>query len=250
MHLKTFTTALLVGAALLAAPAAEAQSLGGSKASMDRQNAQARAHDFTFLRDGKHVTTFVNAGLLVRVPGNADYQLNAVSYPYARPEVKLFVERLGGQFRSACGEQLVVTSLTRPRNGQPRNASTRSVHPTGMALDIRRHNTPSCRSWLERVLLSLEASKVLEVSLEHRPPHYHIALFPDPYRSYVARVGKAAAAGPSSRTAAGTYTVARKDTLWRIARNHGTTTSAIQRANNLRGTTIYPGQQLRIPASR
>lgn len=212
---------------------------------MDRQNEQARAHDFTFLRDGNQVRTFANSGLLVRLPGNTNYTLNAVSYPYARPEVKLFVERLSSQFRSACGEQLVVTSLTRPQSGQPRNASSRSVHPTGMALDIRRHNTPACRRWLERVLLSLEGSHVLEVSLEQRPPHYHIALFPDPYRKYVARLGNNPAAASE-----GTYTVARKDTLWRIARSHGTTTAAIQRANNLRGTTIYPGQKLLIPAAR
>ena len=211
---------------------------------MDRQNQQARQHGFTFLRDGNHVRAFASSGLLVPVPGNGNYQLNAVSFPYARPEVKLFVERLSSQFRAACGEQLVITSLTRPLAGQPRNASSRSVHPTGMALDIRRHNTPACRSWLERVLLSLEGSRVLEVSLEQRPPHYHVALFPDPYRKYVVALGAGRA------VAAGTYTVARKDTLWRIAQNHGTTPGAIQRANNLRGTTIYPGQQLRIPDAR
>ena len=37
-----------------------------------------------------------------------------VSFPFARPEVELFVQRLSGQYRRACGEQLVVTSLTRP----------------------------------------------------------------------------------------------------------------------------------------
>lgn len=240
--------ALVLLVALALPTAAEAQSLRGSRASMDRQNSQARAHDFTFLRDGSHVQRFVDAGLLVRLRGNANYELHAVSYPYARPEVKLFVERLSSQFRAACGEKLVVTSLTRPKSGQPRNASTRSVHPTGMALDIRRHNTPACRSWLERVLLSLEGSGVLEVSVERNPPHYHMALFPDPYARYVARLeasgGTATAAGSDS------YTVTRNDTLWRIAKRHGTTPAAIQRANNLRDTTIYPGQQLTIPTGR
>ncbi len=242
---KVLTALFMIGLAVALPSAADAQGLRGSKASMDRQNQQARAHDFTFLRNGSHVRTFASSGLLVRLPGNSDYALNAVSYPYARPEVKLFVERLSSQFRAACGEQLVVTSLTRPQSGQPRNASSRSVHPTGMALDIRRHNTPACRSWLERVLLSLEGSRVLEVSLEQRPPHYHIAVFPDPYRKYVAALGNR-----PPTAGAGTYTVARKDTLWRIAQNHGTTTSAIQRANNLRSTTIYPGQKLLIPADR
>jgi len=153
---KTLTALFMVGVVATLSSAADAQGLRGSKASMDRQNQQARAHDFTFLRDGNQVRTFANSGLLVRLAGNRHYQLKAVSYPYARPEVKLFVERLSSQFYGACGEQLIVTSLTRPQSGQPRNASTRSVHPTGMALDIRRHNTPACRSWLERVLLSLE----------------------------------------------------------------------------------------------
>ena len=95
------------------------------------------------------------------------------------------------------------------------------------------------------MLLSLEGSRVLEVSLEHRPPHYHVAVFPDPYRKYVA-----ALVSKPPLAAASIYTVARKDTLWRIAKNHGTTPAALQRANNLRGTTIYPGQKLRIPADR
>lgn len=248
---KAFKTVAVISCLALGAGAAEAQSLRGTRASMDRQNAQARAHDFTFLRDSRHVQQFVSAGLLVRLSGNRNYELHSVSYPYARPEVKLFVERLSSQFRAACGEKLVITSLTRPKSGQPRNASSRSVHPTGMALDIRRHNTPGCRSWLERVLLSLEGSGVLEVSVERNPPHYHMALFPDPYRAYVDRI-TAAGGNPSSAgsTVADTHTVSRNETLWRIARRYGTTPRAIQSANDLPDTTIYPGQQLRIPATR
>ena len=112
--LRKMLTALFMAGVVVALPSVvEAQSLGGSKASMDRQNQQARAHDFTFLRDGNQVRTFANSGLLVRLTGDDNYQLAGVSYPYARPEVKLFVERLSSQFRAACGEQLVITSLTR-----------------------------------------------------------------------------------------------------------------------------------------
>ncbi|WP_069130217.1 LysM peptidoglycan-binding domain-containing protein [Rhodohalobacter halophilus] len=42
------------------------------------------------------------------------------------------------------------------------------------------------------------------------------------------------------------YTVRRNDTLGSIARRHGVSVSAIQRANNINGTTIYPGQSLII----
>ena len=169
-------------------PDAAAQSLRGSAASLARQNHQARRHDFTYLRGTDHVRRFVGAGLLVPVGGNRDYALKDVSFPYARPEVKLFIDRLTGQHRRACGDRLVVTSLTRPRSHQPRNASPRSVHPTGMALDLRRPQTPACRRWLEQTLLYLERRQVLEATYERRPPHYHVAIFPRDYRAYVARI--------------------------------------------------------------
>jgi hypothetical protein len=146
----------------LLASGAEAQSLVGSKTTMIRQNLVAREHDYTFLRNAAHVRKFVDLGLLVRVRGNANYELASVSYPYARPELQTFIERLAAQYRSACGEKLVVTSLTRPLNEQPRNASDLSVHPTGMAVDLRISNRAKCRTWLERTLISLEKQGVLD----------------------------------------------------------------------------------------
>ena len=115
-----------------------AQSLRGSAASLDVQTDQAARHDLTYLSGRVELRRFVDAGLLVPVDGSRDYTLEDVSFPFARPEVKLFIERLSQQYRRACGQRLVVTSLTRPQSHQPRNASDRSVHPTRMALDLRR----------------------------------------------------------------------------------------------------------------
>lgn len=242
---------LLLGLALLtglglAGTEASAQSLRGSRASLDRQNRQARAHDFSFLTSAAQVRRFVDAGLLVPVRPGRDFVLKDVSFPYARPEVRLFIERLASQFRAACGEQLVVTSLTRPQSQQPWNASRRSVHPTGMALDLRRYyDRGSCASWLDRVLLSLEGKGVLEATEEHNPPHYHVALFPEPYAAYVRRLTGAPVTVDDALVS---YQVRRRDTLWRIARRHGTTPEVIQRANGLSSTTIYPGQVLKVPS--
>ena len=45
-----------------------------------------------------------------------------------------------------------------------------------------------------------------------------------------------------------TYTVATGDTLWAIARRHGTTVDALRAANGLGGTEVLrPGQTLKIP---
>jgi hypothetical protein len=183
---------LAITAALLSVcplSAARAQSLDGSRTSLVLQNLGAAEEGFTYLRTDSEVQEFVKLGLLVRLPGNGDYELAGVSYPYARREVKLFVERLAHQYRDQCGEPLVVTSLTRPVTRQPRNASELSVHPTGMAIDLRRSDRASCRTWLEATLLRLEGKGVLEATREHWPAHYHVSVFGTAYGRYVAQQG-------------------------------------------------------------
>ena len=218
---------------------ASAASLNGSKASLRKQQDVAEAHDFTHIRSTSQLKRFVDAGLLVRLDGNANYELHEVSYPFARPEVELFVNRLSAQYRASCGEKLVVTSLTRPLSGQPWNASDLSVHPTGMAMDLRRSNRRACRAWIERVLLSLEHEGVLEATKERRPPHYHVALFPREYTAYVNRLLNSG----GKRT----WMVRAGDTLWGIARETGTSVSDIRRMNGIRGNRIVEGQVLSLP---
>lgn len=55
-------------------------------------------------------------------------------------------------------------------------------------------------------------------------------------------------ADASSNGGSSSYTVRRNETLGGIARRQGVSVAAIQRANNLNGTTIYAGQTLTIPA--
>ncbi len=246
----------LVGAVLLLGLSAyplAAQSLRGSSASLNRQVRQAEIHDFTYIRNGAQVQRFVEAGYLVPVRGNRNYFLKGVSFPYARPEAKLFIERLSSQYMRACGERLVVTSLTRPLDRQPRNASSRSVHPTGMAMDLRRSRNTQCRRWLEAVLLSLEKQGVLEATREYRPPHYHLALFPQPYARYVTLLAQRAEAEGESGGDGATvvaYRVRRGDSLWEIARAHGVSVEDLRTANGLRGSRIIPGQTLQVPLTR
>lgn len=164
------------------AGAAAAQSLYGSHESLVKQNLVAQQHDYAYLRNTQELTQAVENGTLVPVRGNDDYQLagEEVSFPYARAEVKTFLEQLACAYRAACGEPLVVTSLVRPISRQPWNASPISVHPTGMAVDLRRSDRRGCRQWLESTLLALEGEGMIEATRERWPPHYHVAVFPDP----------------------------------------------------------------------
>jgi hypothetical protein len=162
---------------------------------------QAELHDFSRMSTGAKILEFFGKDRLVKLGGDKNYAVDdSVSYPYVRREVKLFIERLSGQSRAVCPDGLVVTGATRPQNRRPSNGSKRSVHPAGMALDLRIPDTRRCRVWLEGVLLSLERRRVLEATRETTPPHYHVAVFPKPYKEYV-EGKKAAAKKPATRPA-------------------------------------------------
>lgn len=165
----------------------DAGELGGSLRSVRRQHKIAKRNDYTFVRNTYELRELVRKGRLVQLTTTANYVVDGVSFPYARPAVKLFIERLASQYKAATGERLVVTSLTRPRSQQPENASALSVHPAGMAVDLRIPANKRNRAWLEQTLLRLEDRAVLDVTRERHPPHYHVAVFPEQYERYVAR---------------------------------------------------------------
>jgi len=243
---------LLTWLLMVSVAPAGAQSLRGSPASLDIQNRIAREHDYTYIESVDRVRYFVEQGWLVEVEGSRDLTLHAVSFPYARPELALFLERLARQYRAACGERLVVTSLTRPQNRQPRNASERSVHPTGMAIDLRLPRNATCRSWLEGVLASLERARVLEATRERSPAHYHVAVFPRQYTHYLERtlnVTPRLRQATPVRTSAVAYEVRPGDSLWTIARAFDTSVELIQAQNEMGNSRIYAGQLLEIPSS-
>ena len=217
----------------------QAQSLKGSRSSMDKQYQTALAYGYSFIESSNAITDFISTGALLRVQPTSNLDLHDVSFPYARSEVKLFLDRLSAQYKSACGEKLTVTSLARPQDRQPANAATNSVHPTGMAVDLRIPSKSRCRSWLEQTLLSLEAADVLDATRERYPPHYHVAVYTESYSSYVA----------SRAQTSHEYVVRPGDSLWLISARTGVTVSQLRAANGLASDLINVGQRLQIPAT-
>jgi hypothetical protein len=178
--------AALSGATATVAEANSA-SLRGSRAQMVQQNTVAKQHGLSFYRTPADIQAGIARGDLVELTGNANYDVaDFVRHPYAHPAAKLFVERLAGQYREACGQKLVVTSAVRPENGQPGNAHALSVHPAGMAIDLRVSDRATCRAWLENALMNMERRGVINGIREHHPPHYHVAVYPEQYLAYAA----------------------------------------------------------------
>ena len=157
---------------------------------MDEGKVRAAVQRVVENKPRKYVAILEHFKRLVKLEGNRHYSINGgVAFPYARPAVRTFIQNLAAEFYVATGERLVVTSLTRPISRQPRNASELSVHPAGMAVDLRVPRKTSSRKWLERRLLQLEDQVVLDATKERKPAHYHVAVFPREYEKYIASLG-------------------------------------------------------------
>jgi hypothetical protein len=235
---------------------------------VERVYERASDNGLHFYKTSGGVKSAAEKGRFVRLDGNADYRLNNVSYPYATVTTRTFVERLGAQYRATCGEPMVVTSAIRPLASQPRNSSDWSVHPTGIAVDLRKP-TGKCLTWLRRTLLSLEDRGVIDGTEERRPPHFHVVVFPAAYEAYIERLdaatgAKTAAITPAERVPVAArrvalatvarmpsrstqkYRVRKGDSLWSIAKRYDTSVDTIRKLNPAAAKKIIPGQTLLI----
>ena len=169
---------LVCALALVAARDVGAQSLRGSKAKVDRAYQFARRQGIEFTDSRTEVRTGVRDGEYVRLQGGPNVRLKGVAVPYVLPATRDFVTRLAASYRVACRAPLVVTSAMRPTALQERlpNGVAKSVHPTGMAVDLR-VPSGSCRPWLRRTLLAESRLGVVDATEEHHPAHFHVIVF-------------------------------------------------------------------------
>ncbi len=248
-HYPATLVAIIIACA--APRAGSAQSLRGSMASVERMYDYAVRDDLTFYETGNDVRWAAARGELVQLHSDHGYEMHRVAFPFVRPATLTFVENLSNEFDRTCGQELVVTSGVRPETRQPSNSSQRSVHPTGMAVDLRRP-TGRCLTWLRRELLSLENAGVVEATEEHHPAHFHVAVFAKEYLQYadaqtdVRPTAMILARAPAVATAK-KYKVRAGDSLWSIALRHATTVEQLVAANRLASKRIRPGQTLVIP---
>ena len=238
--------------------AGTAQSLRGSIASVDRMYDRAVQDGLTFYETTNAVHWAAARGELVQLHSDHGYTLRRVNFPYVRPATLTFVERLADNYERVCDAPLVVTSGVRPESRQPSNSSHRSVHPTGMAVDLHKPTSSRCLTWLRRELLALEGTGVIEATEEHHPAHFHVAVFADEYMRFariqaeanptVMIVARTSPPAPAKQPAKH-YRVREGDSLWSIAQQHSTSVAELMVANRLGSQTkIRAGQTLIIPS--
>ncbi len=269
-------------AALLVASSSHAQAqrgrrpdaLKGSKESVEKMYDFAQSHWMAFYLTPTNLDSAVAHGRLVPLTGDANYELTrGVGFSYATREARQFVTELAPQYLIACGSPLTVTSAARPVSRQPHNANPHSVHPTGIAVDLRRPSAGPCLDWIRASLTRLEEQGIVEATEERHPVHLHIAVLVPPGGQVrlpsltqgivaAARVAPAPAAAPVAVAAASPvparaatpaatrrYEVKRGDTLRDVARRTGVSVKALARANRRSPRTpLKPGTMLVLPS--
>jgi hypothetical protein len=276
-------TMLIAAAALVtAAPVVQAQragrqpqSLRGSKASVEKMYDFAQSHRYPFYLTPATLDDAIAKGKLVPLTGDENYELTrGVGFSYATAEAREFVMQFAPQYLAACGAPLTVTSAARPMSRQPRNANPHSVHPTGIAVDIRRPYPGPCLTWVRGALAELEARGFVEATEEHHPVHLHIAVLRAPGARFtlpdltngvvVARqappagtpvvatangeVALSPAASATSDSRGRVYLVRQGDTLWDVAQKTGVSVKALADANHRSPKAVLrPGTTLLLP---
>jgi hypothetical protein len=153
-------------------------TLRGSKAAVDRAYQEARSEGLEFTESRRDILRGAEEGSYVSLRGGA-WRLRGVTTPYARPETRAFLRAFAPEYQEACGEPLTVTSAMRPTSVRLRNSVAKTVHPTGIAVDLRAPRS-RCRSWMRAALLGYERRGVVEATEERRPAHFHVAVLRAP----------------------------------------------------------------------
>lgn len=275
----TLVLGAIAGFLLVAAPVAESQRAGrqpsalrGSRASVEKMYNFARRHGYTFYLTPATLDDAIAKGKLVPLPGDESYEVTrGVGFSYATTEARDFIMQFAPQYLAACGTPLTVTSAARPMSRQPRNANAHSVHPTGIAVDIRRPYPGPCLTWVRNALAELESRGFVEATEEHHPVHLHLAVLrapgtrlklPDltngvvvarqtPPATMVTAVsngGVSLPAATAGQVAEREYQVRPGDTLWEVAQKTGVSVRALAAANRRsQRSVLRPGTILKLP---
>ena len=179
VHLHALTTIADAGPA--DESATSGASLRGSHAAVDRAYDAAVSAGAPFVHSESELERRAADGEYVALARSTPtYQLKGVSSAFVRPATRDWVVGFAADYAKQCGEPLTVTSALRPTTIHLRNSVQKSVHPTGMAVDLRASRNGGCRQWMRETLLDRERDGTIDATEEHRPPHFHVVVLRKP----------------------------------------------------------------------
>ena len=144
----------------------------------ERQFRYAEANGIPFARNERDYQDLVARGQFVRLRHPA--LTIAARRPYVLPTTAQFIYEIADAFSGAGCRGLRINDAARLVSERPSNGSVYSVHPAGMALDLRVINLSArCYEVLTNILSMAEMRGQADATREHRPPHFHVVVVQD-----------------------------------------------------------------------
>lgn len=149
--------------------------VGGEVTTSQQQYEYASSHQLIYMTSDEEYQARIGSGYFELLQG--PYLIVLAKRPYVLPSTAKFVNQLAADyFVFGCGK-LVVTSAGRLSTERPSNGSIYSVHPFGLAVDLRTRFIPTeCADWLRSYVSAKEASQEVDGTQEHHPEHLHVVV--------------------------------------------------------------------------
>ncbi len=162
-------------------------SLVGGEVSSSEQQYRYAEQSGAVIITSDNFDELVRSGGLVKLEGPNIRLMSTRVIQYVIPSTRDFVLQLAYEFgQQGCGELVVNDALRVAGNRMPSAASSFSVHPRGMAVDIRVNGIGErCETWMNTYLLQNEAEGKVDATREHWKvvrgqrvpnPHFHLVV--------------------------------------------------------------------------
>lgn len=149
--------------------------VGGEITSSQMQYDWATEQGLRFVRTSAMYNEAVQTGYFVRL---SHPRLRVLARrPHVLTSTARFVYTTADAYHAAGCGRLTVTGAGRLTSERPRNGSVHSVHPAGMAVDLRVNGIGErCEAWLTTYLTEKEAAGEIDATREYKPPHFHVVV--------------------------------------------------------------------------
>ncbi len=149
--------------------------VGGEVSSSEQQLGYALELQLPLITTDADYQARISSGYFIRL--ESPFMEVHARRPYALPSTVVFVAELAREYYNAGCGLLVVKDALRLTSERPSNGSLYSVHPAGMAVDIRTKYIPTeCADWLRTYINQKEAEGKVDGTQEWKPEHLHVVV--------------------------------------------------------------------------